>query len=578
MKKVVILGGGVAGMSAAQELMERGFAVEVYEANPTYCGGKARSVDVRFKQHYPDSVPLPGEHGFRFFPGFYKHITDTMKKIPYTSPEGIKNENGVYDNLVATEYVMMARMGKPPIVGPISFPRNLDELKLFLKDIFGGVDSGLSQEEITFFAEKVWQLMTSCKERRENLYEKIGWWQFMEADRFSETYRHLLVEGLTRTLVAAQAKRASTKTGGDIFLQLIFNMLDPFVNTDRVLNGPTNIKWLTPWLEFLTKGGVKYYFDHKVIKLDVADYKISCAWVQDKYGNQIKLEADYYLLAVPIEIVKDLITREMIEVDSTFTQLIELADNVQWMNGLQFYLNEDVKINKGHVIYSDSQWAITSISQMQFWPDFDIAACYNKKVRGVLSVDISDWQSPGNNGKIAKDCTVEEIKDEVWLQLKQGLNINGNEILRDDMLEQFYLDHDIQVKHGKDERATNREPLLVNNVNTWCLRPPAYTNIANLFLSGDYVRTFTDLATMEGANESARRAVNCIIDASGIDAPFCEIWDLHEPGILAGFRYKDNQRWKKGLPWDSPVTKNNIFIVLFYKIQRWFLKLRSRKK
>ena len=191
MKKVVILGGGVAGMSAAQELMERGFAVEVYEANPTYCGGKARSVDVQFKHQYPDSVPLPGEHGFRFFPGFYKHITDTMKKIPYTSPEGIKNENGVYDNLVATEYVMMARMGKPPIVGPISFPRNLDELKLFLKDIFGGVDSGLTHEEIKFFAEKVWQLMTSCKERRENLYEKIGWWQFMEADRFSETYRHL---------------------------------------------------------------------------------------------------------------------------------------------------------------------------------------------------------------------------------------------------------------------------------------------------------------------------------------------------------------------------------------------------
>ena len=29
--KVIILGGGVAGMSASQELAERGFAVEVYE-------------------------------------------------------------------------------------------------------------------------------------------------------------------------------------------------------------------------------------------------------------------------------------------------------------------------------------------------------------------------------------------------------------------------------------------------------------------------------------------------------------------------------------------------------------------
>ena len=25
---------------------------------------------------------LPGEHGFRFFPGFYKHVIDTMGRIP----------------------------------------------------------------------------------------------------------------------------------------------------------------------------------------------------------------------------------------------------------------------------------------------------------------------------------------------------------------------------------------------------------------------------------------------------------------------------------------------------------------
>ena len=25
---------------------------------------------------------LPAEHGFRFFPGFYRHLPDTMKRIP----------------------------------------------------------------------------------------------------------------------------------------------------------------------------------------------------------------------------------------------------------------------------------------------------------------------------------------------------------------------------------------------------------------------------------------------------------------------------------------------------------------
>ena len=44
-EKVVILGGGVAGMSAAQELIERGFEVEVLERQ-IIAGGKARSIPV----------------------------------------------------------------------------------------------------------------------------------------------------------------------------------------------------------------------------------------------------------------------------------------------------------------------------------------------------------------------------------------------------------------------------------------------------------------------------------------------------------------------------------------------------
>ena len=43
-KKVIVVGGGVAGMSATQELAERGFDVVVYEKQPEIPGGKARSI------------------------------------------------------------------------------------------------------------------------------------------------------------------------------------------------------------------------------------------------------------------------------------------------------------------------------------------------------------------------------------------------------------------------------------------------------------------------------------------------------------------------------------------------------
>ncbi len=71
-----MLGGGVAGLTAAHERAERGFRVIVVE--PKALGGKARSIPV------PGSGSggrgdLPGEQGFRFFPGFYKNIPDTMR-------------------------------------------------------------------------------------------------------------------------------------------------------------------------------------------------------------------------------------------------------------------------------------------------------------------------------------------------------------------------------------------------------------------------------------------------------------------------------------------------------------------
>ena len=110
-QKVVVLGGGVAGLSAAHELVERGFDVEVYEALPIP-GGKARSISVPGSGMLGPSgmrKDLPGEHGFRFFPRFYSHVTDTMKRIPFGP------DRTVFDNLVDTTRVQLARFDRPPI-------------------------------------------------------------------------------------------------------------------------------------------------------------------------------------------------------------------------------------------------------------------------------------------------------------------------------------------------------------------------------------------------------------------------------------------------------------------------------
>ncbi|MEM7349036.1 MAG: FAD-dependent oxidoreductase, partial [Chloroflexota bacterium] len=92
-------------------------------------------------------------------------------------------------------------------------------------------------------------------------------------------------------------------------------------------------------------------------------------------------------------------------------------------------------------------------------------------------------------------------------------------------------------------------------VNRWHLRPNAHTQIPNMFLAADYVRTNMGAATMESANEAARRAVNHLLQVSGSKAPRCKIWSLKEPEFLIPLKWYDHRRFQQGLPWGGPLLE-----------------------
>src|SRR3954447_9640077 len=110
MTRVAILGGGVAGLTAAHELAERGFDVVVLEARDIP-GGKARSLPV------PGSAgggrkDLPAEHGFRFFPRVYPHLPDPMGRIP-------AGAGSAFERLTGAERILLAQAGgRNEIVAP----------------------------------------------------------------------------------------------------------------------------------------------------------------------------------------------------------------------------------------------------------------------------------------------------------------------------------------------------------------------------------------------------------------------------------------------------------------------------
>lgn len=178
-KKVAILGGGVAGMSAAHELITRGYEVAVYEFK-TIPGGKARSMPF-VGSGVDGRRDLPGEHGFRLFPRFYRHVIDTLQHIPY--------ENGtVYDNLMEVTRLDIATFTAPllPLLAKIEF--SLDNFLVVIRDLFDN-NLGLTMDDVEQYGRKLWQVMTSCEERIREEYNLIDWWTFIEAEQQSPAFQ-----------------------------------------------------------------------------------------------------------------------------------------------------------------------------------------------------------------------------------------------------------------------------------------------------------------------------------------------------------------------------------------------------
>src|ERR671924_889021 len=164
MTRVAILGGGVAGLTAAHELAERGFEVVVLEARDIP-GGKARSLPV------PGSgtggrADLPAEHGFRFFPGFYRHLPDTMRRIP-------DGGGTVLDNLTGATRILFAQAGRRnELVAGAHLPESLDDLAVLSRFLFDVLTRlGIPPHEHTVLMERLLTLLTSCDDRRYEQWE-----------------------------------------------------------------------------------------------------------------------------------------------------------------------------------------------------------------------------------------------------------------------------------------------------------------------------------------------------------------------------------------------------------------------
>ncbi len=539
-RSVAIFGAGPAGLTAAHELAERGFAVTVYEKLGAF-GGKTRSIY---------AADLPGEHGFRSFFGFYHNLPDTLRRIPFPG-----NVNGVWDNLVRLNAAMIAGMDRRNLTVPLPFPLPFSQFPMTPKGFIDSVASvfeslfRLPLHEAVFAAERLAVYVSSSTERKLGQWERMTWTDFARLDNSSPEYNRFLGDGFIRELVATKSRNCSAHSIGLVGEEYVWSVLNldndsDGKGNDRVLNGPTSEAWINPWIDYLRSIGVTFQLGQRLSGFDSDGAHLTSATVTDQGGARHRVEADYYLSAIPLDKFPDVLTDDMAAADPNLERIRNLQ--AAWMVGIQFFLRKRADLANGHVGYNDAPWGLTSISEAQFWRR-PLTTYGDGSVQDVLSAIISEWEEPGTfNRKTAKQCTPEEIARETWAQIKAHVNDDGEIQLADDMLHSWMIDPAL-TDAGTSEIAYS-DAIFIQNPGSWSDRPDAATAIDNLFLAGDWIKTGMNVACMEGANEGGRLAANAILHASGSSAGLATITPRFTMPLWEPLKLVDRELYKAGQP------------------------------
>jgi hypothetical protein len=133
----------------------------------------------------------------------------------------------------------------------------------------------------------------------------------------------------------------------------------------------------------------------------------------------------------------------------------------------------------------------------------------------------------------------------VLAQLNASLDKLGDRIEESDVV-RWFLDPDIVFPRSQNDH--NQERLFITTIGAWDARPGPATEIPNMFLAADWLRTSMDFASAEGTNEVSRQCANAILDAAKSKARRAKVNPLRQPLLLAPLRLFDRLLYAAGLP------------------------------
>ena len=510
MKSIVIFGAGIAGLSAAHELVQLGYTVSLYESTDQP-GGFYRSSRL-------SEDNMPSEYSWHGMGPWYHNTFDLMQKIPL-------NEKGNLYDLALSRSIAF---GIFPDTGKAQF-----------------YDEGLKSIPKMFrmnkweFAKAAYLMLKSwtSNNRSSIEYAKLNaakTWKPLLKDETYKTWRSCF-----GPWIGSDWSKASLHTAGDFFRKQLTTKPAHQHKADSdgpawkqgaedgwlLLKGPSSEYWFDPWVKHLQKNGVKFFYGKALTKLEFDGNSVTAAFS----GNE-KIQGDIYILAINPIILADVLNKtpalEMQEGLALFKPLIQDGPHTQVSFRLAF--SEEIKFPRKRtaVVVSDSEFNITLFAVEQVW-DKSVNLGNNIKslwtgTSCISSVPGSIYHKPVNN------CTKEEFIEEVKAQIFRcgALDELIKEANNGKGLKEFPLVK-VEVWHEWDFSSKGIgtiHPKWVTTTNTQAYTPAQKTSVLNLFLAGAHTKTQAQVWSIEGAVESGRSAAKAIDDRVVVLNQYRPLW------------------------------------------------------
>ena len=265
-------------------------------------GGKARSIPV------PRSAGrgrrgLPGEHGFRFFPGFYHHVPDSMRRIPVPGNEtACGTTSRRHRDQVAAHRGPRGRhpVRDRPDPQETATPEGLQ--RLLIEELVK--QQGVRPDEAEFFANRLQVFLTSCEQRR------YGQWE--HTDLVGLRARR----GQVGRVQEGDRPRPHPQPGGregDGGQHAHDRQHGRGVRDEhpdpgqRRRPGPGAQRSHQRGLDqargshHLRKLGVRFHVGQTVEALEMRKGRIASARARDRRGRRRRIDADWFVCAMPVE-------------------------------------------------------------------------------------------------------------------------------------------------------------------------------------------------------------------------------------------------------------------------------------